>query len=98
MHAETHSCSLRVSTRAATLAPAAWRCAALACLLFIKQAAVAPGPLRGADITWGNFTGETNWNSGASWVGGVVPTSDFTTDRAVFGIASAINAFPTVNG
>lgn len=40
-----------------------------------------------ASITWANAAGQTNWNSGASWVGGVVPG---TADTAVFASAATV--------
>lgn len=40
-----------------------------------------------ASITWANAAGQTNWNSGASWVGGVAPGA---ADTAVFPSATTI--------
>ena len=47
------------------------------------------------EIVWADSGGNTNWNTGSSWVGGTAPANNASTDTATF--TSVANAQPHLN-
>lgn len=59
-------------------------------LVFMLACGSVVYPLQGATtINWANSAGNTDWASGASWVGGTAPANDLTTNVASFTMTSA---------
>ena len=54
-------------------------------LTFLGQSA------QSATITWSNTAGTTAWATGSNWIGNTAPTSDLTTDIALFDSTSYTN-------